>query len=618
MKGKKKSFALTAILIAILVTSICHYSMYVTRQFYHESTENLMSTYEQVDKTFMMFAQRNWNVLTDWSSYLKSLSEEDNPEEKWRTFVEERESWQYSDFYVFNEECQYWTVDGRQGTAEHVRNAFEQLYSEGAPIVSSYTASSGVRRVLFAVPTEPITLNNVTYTALAVTYDNSVMQDMIGGRAYSGASDCYIIYSNGDVLLSVEPKTEITTKIDNLFDFLEMHAESYDNKYMEQMKRNVPNQASGSVKYQYEGTDYYLVYQPVGIKDWSIIGIVERDAVDSGMRSVQQMTIILISVLMTCIGCGVIAFIIQSARNRVKQEQMQREELARRKELTEQMFEGMAQIVDRFAVCDLKNNTYEYHERRGTPLYPERGSYDDLVQLISDLYAVLTDSENAKMTNMLSVENVRAMIKKQKDNFKFEYCARDKSAFQVMSVIPVEWENDVLTKIILVTQDMGQQHELENLANTDALTGLFNKRYFERMMKIRDEKKTRFALFYLDLDRFKPVNDTYGHEMGDKVLKEVARRLQTCIRSHDYAFRMGGDEFTLVINGNMNEELCAKRIERIKQEIGAPYYIDGQTISIGTSCGSAVYPDDGDDVQTIQNLADQRMYADKEINHAKR
>lgn len=334
---------------------------------------------------------------------------------------------------MFNEECQYWTVDGRQGTVEHVRNAFEQLYSEGAPIVSSYTASSGIRRVLFAVPTEPITLNDVTYTALAVTYDNSVVQDMIGGRAYGGASDCYIIYSNGDVLLSVEPKTEITTKIDNLFDFLETHAESYDNKYMEQMKVNVPNQASGSVKYQYEGTDYYLVYQPVGIKDWSIVGIVERDAVDSGMRSVQQMTIILISVLMICIGCGVIAFIIQSARNRLKQEQMQREELARRKELTEQMFEGMAQIVDRFAVCDLKNNTYEYHERRGTPLYPEQGSYDDLVQLISDLYAVLTDSENAKMTNMLSVENVRAMIKKQKDNFKFEYCARDKSAFQIMS-----------------------------------------------------------------------------------------------------------------------------------------------------------------------------------------
>ena len=618
MKKKRKSFAMTAILITILVLSICHYSMYISRQFYHESTENLMSTYEQVDKTFLMFAQRNWNVLTDWSSYLKNLSEQDTPEEKWRDFVEERENWQYSDFYVFNEDCQYWTVDGRQGTAEHVRESFEQLYADDAPIVSSYIASSGIRKVLFAVPIEPITLEGITYTALAVTYDNSTMQDMIGGQAYGGESDCYIIYSNGDVLLSIEPKTEITTKLGNLFDFLEENADSYNRKYFKQMKETVPDRGSGSVAYRYEGTDYYLVYQPVGIKDWSIVGIVEQKAVDAGMRNIQYITIAMLCVMATCIGFGIVAFIVQNAKNRLKHEQMEREELARRKELTDQLFEGMAQIVDRFAVCDLKNNTYEYHERRGTLLYPAAGSYEELIQQISNLYAVLTDSENAKITNMLSVKNVRTMIKKEKDTFKFEYCARDKSRFQIMNVIPVEWENNVLTKIILVAQDMGQQHELENLANTDGLTGLFNKRYFERMMKIREEKKTRFALFYLDLDRFKPVNDTYGHEMGDKVLKEVAHRLQGCIRSHDYAFRMGGDEFTLVINGNMNAELCEKRIERIKKEIGAPYYIDGQTISIGTSCGSAVYPDDGVDVQTIQNLADQRMYADKEINHAQR
>lgn len=618
MKRKSKSFAMTATLIAILLLSICHYSIYVGRQFYHESTENLLSTYEQVDKTFMMFAQRNWNVLADWSSYLKNLSKEDNAEEKWCDFVKERENWQYSDFFVFNKECQYWTSDGRQGTAEHVRESFEKLYADDAPIVSSYTASSGVRKVLFAVPTEPITLNNVTYTGLAVTYENSTMQDMIGGRAYGGKSDCYIIYSNGDVVLSVEPKTEITTKLGNLFDFLEENADSYNRKYFEQMKINVPKQASGSVAYQYEGIDYYLVYQPVGIKDWSIVGIVEQRAVDAGMRNIQYITIAMLCIMTTCIGFGIVAFIVQNAKNRLKHEQMEREELERRKKLADQLFDGMARIVDRFAVCDLKNNTYEYHERRGTPLYPETGTYDHLIEMISKEYAVLTDGENAKITNMLSVEHVRTKIREKADTFKFEYCARDKSVFQIMSVIPVEWENKVLTKIILVAQDMGQQHELENLANTDALTGLFNKRYFEKMMKIREEKKTRFALFYLDLDRFKPVNDTYGHEMGDKVLKEVAHRLQGCIRSHDYAFRMGGDEFTLVINGNMNAELCEKRIERIKKEIGTPYLIDGQTISIGTSCGSAVYPDDAADVQTVQAIADQRMYADKEINHAKR
>ena len=187
-----------------------------------------------------------------------------------------------------------------------------------------------------------------------------------------------------------------------------------------------------------------------------------------------------------------------------------------------------------------------------------------------------------------------------------------------MTVIPVEWEGNELSKIMLVSQDMGQQHELENLANTDGLTGLFNKRYFETMLKILDEKNTRYALFYMDLDRFKPVNDTYGHEMGDKILKEVAHRLWGCIRSHDYAFRMGGDEFTLIINGNMDKSLCEKRIERIKNTVGAPYFIDGQKISIGISCGSAVYPDEANTSQEILSLADKRMYQDKEINHAQR
>lgn len=170
---------------------------------------------------------------------------------------------------------------------------------------------------------------------------------------------------------------------------------------------------------------------------------------------------------------------------------------------------------------------------------------------------------------------------------------------------------------MLVSQDMGQQHELENLANTDALTGLFNKRYFEKMMEIRDDKKTPYALFYMDLDFFKPVNDTYGHEMGDKVLKEVAKRLLMCIRSNDYAFRIGGDEFMLILKGILDAQICEKRIERIKKLIGEPYEFDGYTIKIGISCGSAVYPDDAVRIR-YQKIADKRMYEDKKINHAQR
>lgn len=619
---KKKHFLISAALLAIIFVSIERYDNYIGQKFYQESTQGLLSTYEQLDKTFLMFAQRNWNALEDWCDYLNYCAEQDkkerNAEDGWGNFVNDRKNWQYSDFYVFNEDCEYWTIDGRRGTAEHVKDAFKELYEKKGPIVSSYVASDGETKILFAVSSDPIELNNVTYTAFAVSYDNSVVEKLIGGGVYNNKSDCCIVNSDGTVLMSLEPETQITDDFDNIFDFIQEKTQSYNKDYLERMKKTVPTKGKGSVSFKYQKSEYYLVYQPVGIDDWSIVGIVEKSVVDSGMRMVQGTTIVLLCMMEICIMIGVVILMKQRANAQLQKEADERIKAEKKKEISEQLFLGISQIVDCFAICDLENNRYEYEDKRGEYLYPKKGAYDQFIKEISDQYTILTDGENAKFTNMLSVCNVRQLIKGQKDSYCLEYCARDKSRFFIMSVIPVEWEGDMLTKIMLVTQDMGQQHELENLANTDALTGLFNKRYFEKMMEIRDEKKKPYALFYMDLDFFKPVNDTYGHEMGDKVLKEVAKRLLKCIRSNDYAFRIGGDEFMLILNGNLDAQLCEKRIERIKKLIGEPYEFDGHTIKIGISCGSAVYPDDADCAADIQKIADKRMYADKEINHAQR
>lgn len=623
VRKKWKYFLISAALLTIIFVSIERYDNYIGQKVYQESTQGLFATYEQLDKTFLMFVQRNWNALEDWCNYLNYCAEEQdkkeqNAEDGLGNFVNDRKNWQYSDFYVFNEDCEFWTIDGRRGTAEHVKDAFKELYEKKGPIVSSYVASDGETKIVFAVPSDPIELNNVTYTAFAVSYDNSVVEKIIGGGVYNNKSDCYIVDSDGTVLMSLEPETQITDDFDNIFDFIQDKTQSYNKDYLERMKKTVPTKGKGSVSFKYQKSEYYLVYQPVGIDDWSIVGIVEKSVVDSGMRMVQGTTIVLLCMMATCIMIGVVILMKQRADAQLQKEADERIKAEKKKEISDQLFWGISQIVDCFAICDLKNNRYEYEDKRGEYLYPKKGAYDQLIKEISDQYTILTDGENAKFTNMLSDEHVRQLIKEHKDSYCLEYCARDKSRFFIMSVIPVEWEGDTLTKIMIVSQDMGQQHELENLANTDALTGLFNKRYFEKMMEIRDEKKKPYALFYMDLDLFKPVNDTYGHEMGDKVLKEVAKRLLKCIRSNDYAFRIGGDEFMLILNGNLDAQICEKRIERIKNLIGEPYEFDGHTIKIGISCGSAVYPDDADCAADIQKLADKRMYEDKKINHAQR
>lgn len=609
MKKKRKNILLIAGMLLALLVGILAYSAYTQKQIYQESTANLLSTYGQSAKTFTMFAQRNWNILNDWDSYLGTLAELGEQEGQWQEYIAQKATWQYTDFYLFNEQCEFWTTAGRQGTAEYMKATFEKLYTENKPVISSYISSQGIRKILFAIPMEqPLQLDGTTYTALVVSYDNAVLEKLLGSMVYEGQSDCYIVRSNGDVVLSTETKTEITEQMTNLFDYLQQNA-SVDQPYFDTMVQTLPQGGEGCVLYTLNRQKYYLIYQPLGLMDWSIIGIVPTGVVDAGMRRVQVATILVIALLGLLIMAGVIKIQRDAERNR-------RRELERRREKSDMMFAGMARVVERFAVCDLDRDRYQYHERRGEPLYPPEGSYRQMLEQISRKYVVLTDSENAKIPQMLAPENLRRLIKTDNDSLKLEYAARDKSAFFMMTVVPMAWKENRLTRVMMIVQDMGKQHLLQSLANTDGLTGLLNKRYFDAVTRALVHQEQAFVLFYLDLDRFKSVNDTYGHEVGDKLLQAVAKRLQSCIRNQDYAFRMGGDEFALLTIGAMSPEEAHRKVELICKTVAAPYHVAGSLLTIGTSCGFALYPEEGTDTDKITRLADQRMYKHKQKNHA--
>ena len=610
MKKKQKNILLIAGMLLVLLVGILVYGVYTQDQIYQESTANLLSTYGQSAKTFTMFAQRNWNILNDWDSYLGALVERGELEGQWQEYIAQKATWQYTDFYLFNEQCEFWTTAGRQGTAEYMKDAFEKLYTANEPVISSYISSQGIRKILFAIPMErPLQLNGTTYTALVVSYDNAVLEKLLGSMVYEGQSDCYIVRSDGNIVLSTETKTEIPEQMTNLFDYLQQNAK-VDQPYYDTMVQTLPQGGEGCVRFTMNGQKYYLIYQPLGIMDWSIIGIVPTGVVDAGMRRVQVTTILVIALLGLLIMAGVVKILHDAERNR-------RRELERRREKSDMMFAGMARIVERYSVCDLDRDRYQYHERRGEPMYPKEGSYQQLLEQISRKYVVLTDSENAKIPQMLAPENLRRLIKTDDDSLKLEYAARDKSAFFMMTVVPMAWKGDRLTRVMMITQDMGKQHLLQSLANTDGLTGLLNKRYFDRVLTVLEQHSQPFALFYMDLDRFKPVNDTYGHDVGDKLLKGVSQRLQGCIRSRDYAFRLGGDEFALLLLGPMEPEDCASKMNLICEMIAVPYEIDGNTVSVGTSCGYALYPAESVDVQQVRYIADQRMYENKQKNHAR-
>ena len=301
-----------------------------------------------------------------------------------------------------------------------------------------------------------------------------------------------------------------------------------------------------------------------------------------------------------------------------KNAEKERRKMLRQNIAMDQLLQGVTRIVERFAVCDLDSGLYDYYEMNNDAVYQPAGDYLKFIHYMSQKYVVITESINAQMEYLLSPEHLRKVILSEEDQYTFEYCNFDKSSYKVMSVIPVEWKGSVLSKVMLIVQDIGQKHELEKLANTDGLTGLYNERYLSTKLKQNGKFHKKFAMFYLDLDRFKPVNDTYGHDMGDKLLKEVSQRLRKCIRNTDYAFRIGGDEFSLIIEeGNINDEFCEMMVRRIKNAIDAPFVIEGHILYVDTSCGYAIYPEHSPEIGDIRIMADHRMYRDKIQNRKK-
>jgi len=158
--------------------------------------------------------------------------------------------------------------------------------------------------------------------------------------------------------------------------------------------------------------------------------------------------------------------------------------------------------------------------------------------------------------------------------------------------------------------------QLQYLAHYDVLTGLANRKLFYDRLKqdivgARRSQKS-LALIFLDLNDFKLINDSLGHRSGDDLLKEVANRLQNCIRTTDCAARMGGDEFTLILNDLNNSEDAALIADKILQALAEPLTLNAQQVITHASLGIAIYPDDCADIESLIGAADAAMYQAKE------
>ncbi|MGR6734582.1 putative bifunctional diguanylate cyclase/phosphodiesterase [Pseudomonas chlororaphis] len=184
-----------------------------------------------------------------------------------------------------------------------------------------------------------------------------------------------------------------------------------------------------------------------------------------------------------------------------------------------------------------------------------------------------------------------------------------------LSCAPLPSEQKAMVVTLLDMSEVRHLHQqLEYQAVTDPLTGLLNRRGFYQTVEsvlLRSERSDKsLVLLYLDLDGFKRVNDSLGHDAGDRVLRWVSEQMKACLRSFDILARMGGDEFTALLELEFPEQ-AAKISEKLIERISICQQIDGLDVALGASIGIAIYPDCGSNLDGLMRAADIAMYESK-------
>jgi diguanylate cyclase (GGDEF)-like protein/PAS domain S-box-containing protein len=236
-------------------------------------------------------------------------------------------------------------------------------------------------------------------------------------------------------------------------------------------------------------------------------------------------------------------------------------------------------------------------------------------------------------TQLLTVEGVepRALVKRVQESnprtpLEMRQVCQDGSSRNVEAhCYPLQLDNksllavtvhDVTVRRKAETHLLEKHQQLDHLAHHDQLTGLPNRLYLQAHLPVAIEEAKKnhavLAVLFLDLDRFKHVNDSRGHETGDKLLKTVAQRIRATMRTEDVVVRMGGDEFVVILKGVKSAEQVSEAASRINHALSAPMIVDGRTLVTTVSIGVALYPHDGADMGELLRHSDTAMYQAKD------
>ena len=280
------------------------------------------------------------------------------------------------------------------------------------------------------------------------------------------------------------------------------------------------------------------------------------------------------------------------------------------------LFRAIHRIVDGLlatpnftvALLDPQTPNMEVHEFSDEPVSKTPGcktaTHELCLNLMRDESSKLVQP-HALGVSLLSSEGVQGAVLLQRNAGSDHFSEHDLELLDFLGV-----------QIAIAVERKRMHSQLEYMASYDQLTGLPNRHIVLDRLQNAVARESReqgiLAILFLDLDKFKQVNDTYGHGVGDEILALVAVRMNECVRASDTIGRVGGDEFVVLLDTIKRKADAVGIADKIRTSLSAPYELSTVTLHLTPSIGIAFYPEHGEDIETLISSADNRMYSDKQ------
>lgn len=312
MKKRLTALLLSLVLVAGLIWAGSAYFDFVSQTIYEESTAHLTEIFHQANQQLYNLVSVNWSRMRMWVPYLEKA---ESDEEVLAYVDQAREESNFTDFYFISRNGEYLTLTGNRGYLD-LRDQLPNLILEKQPTVVNSVVPDQPEIMVFAIPAKQGSYRGFDYEAIAITYNNSDMVNALKISAFAGQASTYAVLPDGRI--AVDNSSEAMDSVHNLFVLLE-ESKSLTDDQITALQQDFLSGNSGSLLFKINGVSNYLVYESANFQNWTVVGIVPADVVNSSMNELQTTTITVVSAITIAMAVMLLLLVILQNRQKLKQ-----------------------------------------------------------------------------------------------------------------------------------------------------------------------------------------------------------------------------------------------------------------------------------------------------------